>query len=1813
MSSGRRSQAHAGSEQRRKAQGKIVRAAAAAASSPASLRAAQEEAAAANTDAATATASQTAPVLILPPSLAELWDPSRIVCSTPADTACISAASALLHAREMAAQFMRMHTLAHTIIDAAGGAKGKKGPTKKIVAAATDSAAATEAAPTLSPAVCSLLLDGLVELLCVKLHAQARAPLYLALEALDAVVPGDGGSSLLSRAVDRALGRFAGSPLMAHVIQFEQLSSFPRAFPTLAAQPITVLRGVQRAVDEIVLKPIANMIAGAAAGSAAAAVAAEEEDDDSSAQTLSASAAQWMSPSDQTRFLLRAAVGYILKCRKEVAELFVAAQAPAQEGQPPNRAELCTLVQTISRVLRSPHVHRDVLTQCGLIIAVLLHVSASASVPVKSGAESLDGVMTQAIFATYFAQPGQPMSPTLLRAIPALKWLHSDSEFAASEIGPPIYTRSFEQQLQTLSRLSCARSIISHSSLGVLLSPAMLSSPSHPETLLLSHLVPAVLGHCASINPHIRAYALQTLDVILIRVKAFIASLATTNPPVDAATSGSSASPSPLLPHFSLLLSSILELLPSNFDHPFKAIPGVAKGLFIGYIEVTNMIMGLGFGSSDKQQIEAQREKHWTGFIGTILHRQSANTDAADASSSSISAAVGATAQGASFHTASRGVFTMLSVLLGQVRVLALLQSHPSLLASLFQAGQFRPMFGLATHLVEMILLQAKTEGVTAPKTVEDALTAAGEEGGSAAGAGAGAVSNSRSRQKLRKDVIKQRMKAKAEEIEAVAAGAGALPTTSDHAGLPPATSASASSSLAPSISEPNPLYCSQLASWRALWTPHVVSALFSSNALWRSDVAGGTLSHLLKNVDTEPDALAHVLQAIQAVQIGSAAVANEAASHGDSRVADARREGSLRQLRALVVVLKIARRIGLVTSRYLDTRIRRDGEIGQLAALALSAGPIVTPTSPVSLTRDSFLPITSSQLFAALLHTDLDLRLDVFEFLCSNLQSAEPLSALELGLVRAGLPYLLKAGAPPVRAKFVHCIQRILIRLRDGVHREIREDMAVRDRVAANVSAAAVAGSTSAPVAAAGVSARSNADESVSSAAHLVGVLSAPALSRVGPAFRFFAFFEQFLFDSLYPSAPFERTTAALELYKVLAEAFLDTAPFAAAAAAVDPTSQAQAAGWATSAPVGNIDVWQLRSTLFTREKTCVLINLLASNHERVRLLAFELLERFPAPLPSFEHVRLASTVIVSSASASASASSTSLVPLLRWAMTLCRSPRMRDAEGGALALKLIFRKYVVGLRWCIDYNAMARASAAGAGAAQVTDEYAAFVVAPNAQESILFFFDSLLSFIRFQLSVLDSSEISVRYSDPNSRLHGSLLLFRLLVVDVPWSFWNRCGDGVKQRWIAFTAEMVSTLIRVAEVSLSLHIPTNAAAALRGGSSSGHTAEAQGDRPSTFVNMDCRGHIILPASQQQQQQLHDDQPEGTSTVGGGDDFADQYGEQIVVVSSWLAVKEVSLSLGEWVCTAPLPSSTSAATSSTSVSVSSPFTLADLRRIGSLFFAILSCSKHNGVLENSHEGFLAVVAALLEKHDATLSGIVGDWITQLLDQIAQPWIGESWIRRSRGVAYCLLAILQAEPASSKQPVSEQEVLAMVSGSTTSIAEISSSVASSSMLGRCMIQLMRMAQVETGPAGSADYERGWQLKVRARQTTRHSSTSTTIERLCLTVLFLLCCSVVSPFSLRRFTASTFSARCSAIVVWLWMRCPTLPLPSASPSLASHIQAGRCATHRSSHSGRCCRRRCERRCAETWDPLLQSRMHLQTMLAPVPALVPCTRRA
>jgi hypothetical protein len=69
-----------------------------------------------------------------------------------------------------------------------------------------------------------------------------------------------------------------------------------------------------------------------------------------------------------------------------------------------------------------------------------------------------------------------------------------------------------------------------------------------------------------------------------------------------------------------------------------------------------------------------------------------------------------------------------------------------------------------------------------------------------------------------------------------------------------------------------------------------------------------------------------------------------------------------------------------------------------------------------------------------------------------------------------------------------------------------------------------------------------------------------------------------------------------------------------------------------------------------------------------------------------------------------------------------------------------------------------------------------------------------------------------------------------------------------------------------------------------------------------------------------------------------------------------------------------------------------------------------------GVLDKAHAALLEMCECLMVSREAAMIGLVMEWLDSLLRTIRNQEHTESWIRRSAGLPYCFMALLQAEPS-----------------------------------------------------------------------------------------------------------------------------------------------------------------------------------------------------
>ncbi len=85
------------------------------------------------------------------------------------------------------------------------------------------------------------------------------------------------------------------------------------------------------------------------------------------------------------------------------------------------------------------------------------------------------------------------------------------------------------------------------------------------------------------------------------------------------------------------------------------------------------------------------------------------------------------------------------------------------------------------------------------------------------------------------------------------------------------------------------------------------------------------------------------------------------------------------------------------------------------------------------------------------------------------------------------------------------------------------------------------------------------------------------------------------------------------------------------------------------------------------------------------------------------------------------------------------------------------------------------------------------------------------------------------------------------------------------------------------------------------------------------------------------------------------DTVADTEDEQIMVVSSWMCMREIVLSMGAWMLHVPLPCD----------GTDGLITMAQLHTMADMYMWILSATKHGGIIDKANIGWLQMTQALM--------------------------------------------------------------------------------------------------------------------------------------------------------------------------------------------------------------------------------------------------------
>lgn len=233
--------------------------------------------------------------------------------------------------------------------------------------------------------------------------------------------------------------------------------------------------------------------------------------------------------------------------------------------------------------------------------------------------------------------------------------------------------------------------------------------------------------------------------------------------------------------------------------------------------------------------------------------------------------------------------------------------------------------------------------------------------------------------------------------------------------------------------------------------------------------------------------------------------------------------------------------------------------------------------------------------------------------------------------------------------------------------------------------------------------------------------------VNRAEDLFHFMKWLSSFLFFSCYPSAPYERKIMAMELILIMLNVWT-----------IIPSSQGK---HGAISPESCLYPYNKGFTL--PDSTLLLVGSIIDSWDRLRENSFRILLQFPTPLPGISSEEMVKEVLI-------------------WAKKLVCSPRVRESDAGALALRLICRKYVLELGWNIQASANIVSFYSESGLIKGNHQIC------KSRFPVMEYIKSLLDWLHV---AVEEGEKDLSEACRNSFVHGILLTLRYTFEELDWN----------------------------------------------------------------------------------------------------------------------------------------------------------------------------------------------------------------------------------------------------------------------------------------------------------------------------------------------------------------------------------------------------------------------------------------------------------
>ncbi|CAO3700663.1 unnamed protein product [Rhizopus stolonifer] len=317
---------------------------------------------------------------------------------------------------------------------------------------------------------------------------------------------------------------------------------------------------------------------------------------------------------------------------------------------------------------------------------------------------------------------------------------------------------------------------------------------------------------------------------------------------------------------------------------------------------------------------------------------------------------------------------------------------------------------------------------------------------------------------------------------------------------------------------------------------------------------------------------------------------------------------------------------------------------------------------------------ISVNTLQLAIYHSDHQVRIDVLGLLCESRKATAEVTSIELDMVKLFLPLNMNSTAPEFRQQMCAHLTKFLTRLRSNLYSQYRQYKL---------------------------------SQSGENAFKKDEARTAEILVSINQAKTFLCWLCDFIAESLYPGASYQRVATTLRILGIVIKIFgVTELPPIEGFADQQPDFPFQI-------PVSNARLSKL------------LINVFMNPYDFNRVQAFDILNQFPSPLPGIE-------------------SKNEVQNLLWWGLNNVVSTRAGESDSGAMVFRLIFKKYVVDLGF--DLNPEQRKSSVSKVSTNASSDTCAAVA----------FTEKLLDLLEMQVTIAKQNLLLAAQQHP---MHGTLL----------------------------------------------------------------------------------------------------------------------------------------------------------------------------------------------------------------------------------------------------------------------------------------------------------------------------------------------------------------------------------------------------------------------------------------------------------------------